>query len=45
MENQNKEQNSMELDSKVEKISIKEIKDSKEDEIVDKIMEKILQIK
>lgn len=46
MENQNKQQqNSMEPDSKVEKISIEQINDSKEDAIVDKIMEKILQIK
>ena len=45
MENNENESEIQVEESKIEKISIEEIKTSKEDEIVDKIMEKILKIK
>ena len=45
MENQENESEIQVEEAKVEKVSLAEIKTSKEDEIVDKIMDKILKIK
>lgn len=46
MENQENELDvKKEQETKIEKVSIKDIKKDKEDEIVDNIMSKILQIK